>query len=92
MTKLDHSLGNVYRLLGRRPPSLSWSKVEIALGLAAVSIGVVFGDAPYAAMLTPALMTLGGYLALAGHRSHIYDAMTRQTALIVARPENGHES
>lgn len=28
----------------------------------------------------PVLIMLGGYLALAGHRSHLYDAMTRQTA------------
>jgi len=85
VTEFAESLAEVYRLLSRRPPSLWWSKAEIVLGLAAVSIGLTFFEAQeYATTLGPALMTLGGYLALAGHRSHVYDAMTRQTAVILS--------
>lgn len=78
-----HAVREVYEVLGRRPPSLWWSKAEILLGLMAASIGlaVVVENQAYAEVLRPALITLGGYLTLAGHRSHLYDAMTRQTAI-----------
>ena len=38
-----------------------------------------------AAALGAGLLALGGYLALAGHRSHLYDAMRRQTTLLRRR-------
>ncbi len=86
MSALDPHVTAVYVALGRPAPALWWSKLEILLGLAAVGIGLVWGDESGAlAWFTPALVTLGGYLALAGHRSHMYDAMTRQTAATWAR-------
>jgi hypothetical protein len=76
----------VYAALGRPAPVLWWSKLEILLGLAAVGLGLVWSDAAGPlAWSAPPLVTLGGYLALAGHRSHLYDAMTRQTAATWAR-------
>lgn len=83
---LDSHVTAVYAALGRPAPALLWSKLEILLGLAAVGVGLMWVDEPGAlAWTAPALVTLGGYLALAGHRSHIYDAMTRQTAATWAR-------
>jgi hypothetical protein len=92
MSALDPHVTAVYAALGRRAPVLWWSKLEIVLGLAAVGMGLVWSDEPgMLAWSAPALVTLGGYLALAGHRSHIYDAMTRQTAAtwvhLGARPD-----
>lgn len=79
-------VATVYASLGRRPPALWWSKLEIGLGLAAVGLGLFWGREPGRfAFVMPPLVTLGGYLALAGHRSHLYDAMTRQTAATWAR-------
>jgi hypothetical protein len=81
--QLDQAIVEIYGLLGRRPQSLWWSKAEILLGLAAAGMGVTMAveGYRYAELLGPVLITLGGYLALAGHRSHLYDAMTRQTAI-----------
>lgn len=71
----------VYIALGRRAPALLWAKLEILLGLLAVGLGLVWGREAGALLhVAPVLVMLGGYLALAGHRSHLYDAMTRQTA------------
>ncbi|HEU4405650.1 MAG TPA: hypothetical protein VFS43_10200 [Polyangiaceae bacterium] len=70
----------------RRPSALWWSKFEILFGLGAAGLGVVWaGEAGACAWLAPGLCSLGGYLALAGHRSHLYDAMVRQTAATLAR-------
>jgi hypothetical protein len=86
MSTLDPHVTAVYVALGRRVPKLWWSKLEIFLGLAAIGLGLVWAGEPGAlAWTAPPLVTLGGYLALAGHRSHIYDAMTRQTAATWAR-------
>ncbi len=60
----------------------AWAKLEIFLGLTAAGIGLFLGNwlltrpqleidwGLVAAGLT--LFVLGGYLALAGHRSHLY--------------------
>jgi hypothetical protein len=88
MSALDPYVAAVYAALGRRAPALWWSKLEILLGLAAVGLGLVWVNEPgVLAWSAPALVTLGGYLTLAGHRSHIYDAMTHQTAATWARFE-----
>ncbi len=84
---------DVYAALGRRPPALWWSKLEIVLGLGAAGIGLVWaGESGPLRWFVPALIALGGYLALAGHRSHLYDAMTRQSAATWARLGGGGRS
>jgi hypothetical protein len=60
----------------------AWAKIEIFLGLAAAGTGLFLGDWLLARPLAEldwglvaaalALFVLGGYLALAGHRSHLY--------------------
>src|SRR5262245_23821781 len=78
---------------GRRPLNRTWAKVEILLGLSAAGIGLLLGDwqvsrpaaevewALVAAAL--ALFVLGGYLALAGHRSHLYQSSNDTTAFLI---------
>lgn len=85
MSSFESLVVAVYASLGRAPPALWWSKLEIGLGLAAVGLGLFWGREPGLAFVMPPLVALGGYLALAGHRSHLYDAMTRQTAATWAR-------
>jgi hypothetical protein len=59
--------------------------LEILLGLFAMRIAFVLPSEGLGALgVSAALFVLGGYLAMAGHRSHVYDAMTRTAA---AQPE-----
>ena len=60
-----------------------WAKLEILLGLAAAGAGLFLGDSAVQQIGEPAwpqlftglaLFVLGGYLAMAGHRSHIYQS------------------
>jgi len=74
----DH-LARVYAALGRAPTSLAWAKAELLLGLSAAGVAITIASS--SPILAAPLFALGGYLALAGHRSHLYDAMSRQTAL-----------
>lgn len=82
----EHDVAETYGLLGRHPPSLRWAKAELFLGLGAVACGCwLLRTEAASAVLGAGLLALGGYLALAGHRSHLYDAMTRQTTLLRRR-------
>jgi hypothetical protein len=75
---MNEELARVHAALGRPPARLTWAKLELLLGLTAAGIGLTL--APASPLLAVPLFALGGYLALAGHRSHLYDAMSRQTA------------
>jgi hypothetical protein len=77
----ERDVAETYHLLGRRPPSLRWAKAELFIGLGAAAAGCWMMRTE-AALLGAGLIALGAYLALAGHRSHLYDAMTRQTTLL----------
>jgi hypothetical protein len=69
----------------------AWAKFEILLGLLGATVGVLLGNlairdagidwGPAAAAL--ALMVLGGYLALAGQRSHLYQSTFEQTGFLL---------
>jgi hypothetical protein len=73
----------------------AWAKLEILLGLVAVSAGhlcgiygIVHVAAPWLWYLIVAsllLQSLGGYLALAAHRSHVYQSQTRLAGWLAAR-------
>lgn len=84
MTPADDPLGRLHRDLGLKRLNPLWAKLEILLGLAAVAAGLFGGvrTAPDPADLAPyaALFVLGGYLALAGHRSHLYQSNNRLAA------------
>jgi hypothetical protein len=72
----------------------SWAKLEILGGLLAVGLGnlaMVFwcvqergsSSLSYLAFLGIGLFVLGGYLTLAGHRSHGYQSQNNQTAYLL---------
>ncbi len=90
-TRPDYT--ELYARLGYRRLNRTWAKLEILFGLGAAGIGLFLGDwwltnsarslewAPLAGAL--ALFVLGGYLAMAGHRSHLYQSNNELTAHIL---------
>lgn len=71
------------RALGHRPLNRVWAKAEIVLGLTGAGVGLlvggrgawVVGEVDWLlAAVGVALFVLGGYLAMAGHRSHLYQS------------------
>lgn len=85
-TPRDHLLAEVHDRLGYRPLSRAWAKVEILLGLVAAGVGLALAvrveDLALAAVGV-ALFVLGGYLALAGHRSHLYQSENERLVLLI---------
>jgi hypothetical protein len=87
----NHVTAEVHQRLGYRRLSRAWAKMEIVLGLTAAGIGMLLGvfavgqSEPAWVLATGglALFVLGGYLALAGHRSHLYQSSTEQLVLLV---------
>jgi hypothetical protein len=89
------SLDRLHRDLGLKPLSHVWAKVEILVGLIGVTVGLFggirlavqeMGTSHEIAWTTwfglGALMVLGTYLTLAGHRSHLYQSNNRLTAYL----------
>lgn len=84
----DDPLDRLHRDLGLKRLNPLWAKLEIALGLVAIGVGVVSAvrGTPHPDDLVwtwggpVALIALGGYLALAGHRSHLYQSNNRLAA------------
>jgi hypothetical protein len=86
----------LYADLGRKRLYPAWAKIEILLGLVAVSAGHLCGVyaivqldmAPsFWALIAASLLlqSLGGYLSLAGHRSHVYQSNNKLTAWLAAQ-------
>jgi hypothetical protein len=98
MTENDQRVARLHQQLGHKPLNRTWAKLEILLGLAAAGLGLLLGvwaltrpaDAirweSVAAAL--ALLVLGGYLALAGHRSHLYQSANELTAYLAELIQN----
>ena len=86
MSPPDDPVARLLRETGLRPLNPLWAKLEIVLGLAAVGVGLlVMVRGPAAAEVLAAgvlLFVLGGYLALAGHRSHLYQSNNRLAAYL----------
>ena len=84
----EDPLARLHRDLGLKRLNPLWAKLEILLGLFAVGLGIVGAmmlsnttNQPVWVWLGPVLLvTLGGYLALAGHRSHLYQSNNRLAA------------
>src|SRR5205085_4405110 len=71
------SLDRLHADLGLKRLNPVWAKLEIVLGLIAAGGGVLLLTVvPDAASVAGglALFVLGGYLTLAGHRSHLYQS------------------
>ena len=86
----EDPLDRLHRELGFKRLDPLWAKAEIVFGLLAFAVGLI-GAIKFAARpagevaewmwLGPILLVaLGGYLALAGHRSHLYQSNNRLAA------------
>jgi hypothetical protein len=88
----ERRLGELQAALGHKPLSRAWAKAELFLGLTAAALGLLLGtwavsrpgevQWPFAAAGL-ALFVLGSYLALAGHRSHLYQSNNELAALLL---------
>ncbi len=85
-------LARLHSALGHKPLNRTWAKVEILLGLSAVGLGLLLGAWAVSRPSEPewtfaaaglVLFVLGGYLALAGHRSHLYQSNNELAALLL---------
>jgi hypothetical protein len=91
---LNEQLEQLHHELGWRPLRGVWAKIEIFFGLIAASCGLLHGvwivthhskvDFRFSAAASVALQSLGVYLALAGHRSHLYQSQNKLTAYLAA--------
>jgi hypothetical protein len=83
----EDPLDRLHRDLKLKRLNPLWAKLEIVLGLFAVGVALAVAvqlgarpekEVPEWAWLGPVLLiTFGGYLALAGHRSHLYQSNNR---------------
>jgi hypothetical protein len=91
MPPTPERLQAVLAALGYRPLNRIWAKIEIILGLGAAVAGLVLSIASavrepgevIAILSGSALFVLGGYLTLAGHRSHLYQSSNERLVLLI---------
>jgi hypothetical protein len=90
----------LHAALGHRRLSRAWAKIEILLGLSAAGSGIFLGGWSLGRPEIPwpfvagglALFVLGGYLAMAGHRSHIYQSNNELAAYLAETIRERRES
>jgi hypothetical protein len=95
MSDVESQRQRLHADLGWSRLSPVWAKVEIVLGLLSAAGGLLVGVHAVArdaveihwplAVAGAALQTLGVYLALAGHRSHLYQSQTKLAAWLAAQ-------
>jgi hypothetical protein len=93
MNEHERMQNEIARRLSRAKFIRAWGKCEIFLGLGAAGAGLLLGCHLLARPANEiewefvgcslALIVLGGYLALAGHRGHLYQAGIEQTAFLL---------
>ncbi|MCI0682381.1 MAG: hypothetical protein L0Y71_09770 [Gemmataceae bacterium] len=92
MTAPQTDVDSLLARAGLKKLSKTWAKLEIVLGLFAVFAGVLASQWVLLKMTEPEwtwlaggalLFVFGGYLAMAGHRSHLYQSNNRLTALLL---------
>lgn len=93
----EQLISEIHNRLGYKRLNRVWAKLEIVLGLAASGAGLYLGFRsvsptlewyePVAGLL---LFVLGGYLALAGHRSHLYQSANDHTVLLIQEMRQLH--
>lgn len=87
----NRALAELRQALGYKRLTRSWAKIEILLGLLAAGVGLFLGEWTFHERAEPPWLTagrelvlfvLGAYLALAGHRSHLYQSNNELTAYL----------
>ena len=78
-----------------------WAKTEILLGLLSTAAGLLIGTTQgigvhaegnwLVTAASLALFILGGYLAMAGHRSHLYRWNNRNTVILIDEIRRLHD-
>jgi hypothetical protein len=99
---MEKALAELHTALWYKRLNRLWAKAEILLGLCAAGAGLLAGEG-----LLPlgggagligwigrlCLFVLGGYLALAGHRSHLYQSQNELAAYLAEKlGSTGHSS
>ena len=92
MSDSKRELSELHTHLAYKRLNRTWAKLEILLGLFAAGTGLFLGDWGLArsgvdmewSLLAAglALFVFGSYLALAGHRSHLYQSGNERTAYL----------
>lgn len=93
---IDAEQDRLHRDLKFQRLNPAWAKIEIVLGLAAAIGGLLCAargcmaadEIDWLSTLGGGLLhVLGGYVAMAGHRSHLYQSQTKLTAYVLSRIE-----
>lgn len=87
----DTNLGRLHADLGFKRLSPTWAKLEICIGLLSVGLGIALLVAKaelWTVVSGLALFVLGGYLAMAGNRSHLYQSNNKLAAYLVDQFHN----
>ncbi len=88
---IEQALNRLDADLGHRSLNKIWAKMEIFIGLLTMGAGLLLGVWAVTKsldftvefiLISLSLFTLGGYLALAGNRSHLYQSNNRLTAYL----------
>jgi hypothetical protein len=85
------TLADVHARLGYMKLSRVWARIEILFGLGCAGVGLFLGVWAVSqsgvhlgwAVAAWLLVVLGGYLALAGQRSYLYQSLNEQSALLL---------
>jgi hypothetical protein len=92
VTEKERRLAELQTSLGHKPLSRAWAKAELLLGLTAAGLGLLLGTWAVSrssavewtlAAAGLALFILGSFLAMAGHRSHLYQSNNELAALLL---------
>jgi hypothetical protein len=99
MPRDEPSLADLHSRLGLKHLNKTWAKIELFAGLTAAGLGLFAGDWAICrgdregqwevALGGLLLFVAGAYLALAGHRSHLYQSNNELTAYLAEKISRG---
>lgn len=90
----NQAVTDLYQALGHKPLNRTWAKAEIFIGLAVAGAGLLTWHVAMPQAVTDSdfwlrfaahlsLLVFGSYLAMAGHRSHLYQSNNELIAYLV---------
>ena len=95
MIDTETSLAELHSALGMKKLNPVWAKMEIFLGLSAAAVRMMVAIRVLSSasveidwvriIVSMALMVFGAYLAMAGHRSHLYQSNNTLAAYLAER-------